>query len=63
MDNRVIVATNTGTPLILQKNSVAGEAFQRIAKRLNGQYDLPIIVPIPSKSIWKTIGTKFGIRK
>jgi len=63
MDDRVIVATNTGTSLVHQKGSAAGAAFQRIAKRLNGQNDLPISVPSASKSIWKTIGTKFGIRR
>jgi len=63
MDDRVVVATNTGRPLIQQKDSAAGEAFKRIAKRLNGQHDLPIIVPSTTKSIWKTLGNKFGIRK
>ncbi len=63
MDDRVVVATNTGAPLVMQKDSLAGEAFKRIAKRLNGQHDLPIVVPQTNQSIWKTLGSKFGIRK
>lgn len=63
MDDQVVVATNTGLPLVLQKGSAAGEAFRRIARRLNGQQDVPIEVPRANKSFWKVLGQKMGFGK
>jgi septum site-determining protein MinD len=63
VDDQVVVATNSGTPLVMQKDSKAGQAFKRIAMRLNGQPDLPIEVPGASKSFWKRIGSKIGLGK
>ncbi len=40
-DKGVIDASNQGKPIILNKNSGAGQAYQRIANRLCGQ-DIPI---------------------
>ncbi len=60
MDDRVVVATNTGTPLILQEDSKAGMAMQRIALRLDGHPDLPIENPMIQKSFWKKLGSKFS---
>lgn len=62
-DDQVVVATNSGTPLVMRDDSEAGKAFRRIAMRLNGQPDLPIKVPGTSKSIWKKIGSKLGFGK
>lgn len=62
MDDQVIVATNTGVPLPLQKGSKAGEAFRRIAMRLNGHEDLPIQVPEAPGGFFKKIRSKFGLR-
>jgi septum site-determining protein MinD len=61
MDDQVVVATNTGISPVLQKGSKAGEAFMRIAQRLNGRKDIPIEVPQVNKSIWKKIGEKLGL--
>ncbi len=63
MDELVVVSTNTGSPLVAQKGSKAGDAMWRIAMRLNGQADLPIEVPGGKKGFWKKIGLKFGGRK
>jgi len=41
-DREIIVATNKGLPLTLTKNSPSGEAYKRIARRINGEEDLPI---------------------
>jgi septum site-determining protein MinD len=62
-DDQVVVATNSGTPLVMLNDSKAGRAFKRIAMRLNGQPDLPIEVPGVSRSFWKKIGTKIGFGK
>jgi septum site-determining protein MinD len=59
----VVIATNTGVPLVLQKDSNAGQAFRRIALRLNGQKDLPIEIPHVSKSFWKRFSEKIGLGK
>ncbi len=62
-DEQVVISTNSGVPLIMQEGSKAGEAFRRIAMRLNGQPDLPIEEPGVSKSFWKKIGSKIGFGK
>lgn len=61
MDDRVLVSSNTGQPLVLQKGSKAGEAFRRIAIRLVGNVDLPIEVPQSQGRFWKKIGSKLGL--
>jgi len=58
MDEQVVISTNTGTPLVIQKGSGAGEALKRIAMRLNGQPDIPIEVPETRRSFWKKLGLK-----
>ena len=63
MDEGVVVSSNTGTPLVLQKDSLAGKAYLRIAQRLNGHKDLPIQVPGTKNNFWKKIGNKFGLKK
>lgn len=62
-DDRVVVSTNSGNPLVMQADSKAGQAFKRIAMRLNGRPDLPIEVPRVSRSLWKKFGSKLGLRK
>lgn len=61
MDDNVLVSSNTGQPLVLQKGSKAGDAFRRIAIRLIGQVDLPIEVPHNQGRFWKKIGNKLGL--
>jgi septum site-determining protein MinD len=62
MDEQVVISTNTGQPLVARNGSKAGEAFWRIAMRLNGQGDLPIEVPKSRKGFWGKLGIKFGSR-
>lgn len=63
MDDQVVVCTNTGMPLVLQKKSLAGEAFRRIALRINGMADLPIEVPQSQSRFWKKLGSRLGLGK
>ena len=63
IDNEVVISTNTGVPLVSRKGSKAGEAFRRIALRLNGQKDLPVVVPSTHTTVWKKIGLKLGLGK
>jgi septum site-determining protein MinD len=60
MDEQVVVSSNTGIPLVMQKGSLAGEAFKRIAMRLNGNTDLPIQIPQTHSGLWNKIGQKLG---
>ena len=62
MDDQVVISTNTGIPLVLQKESEAGKAFQRIAQRLNGNPNLPIENPNNSKGFWRSISRKLRRR-
>jgi septum site-determining protein MinD len=62
-DDQVVISTNSGKPIVMQEDSRAGQAFKRIAMRLNGQPDLPIQVPKTSQSFWKKFGSKIGFGK
>ncbi|OGR24068.1 MAG: septum site-determining protein MinD [Desulfobacterales bacterium RIFOXYA12_FULL_46_15] len=62
MDEHVLISSNTGTPLVLQNDSKAGHAFKRIARRLNGEADLPIEVPTHKNSMWKKISKTLGFK-
>lgn len=59
MDEKVLISSNTGTPLVLQNDSTAGQSFRRIAKRLNGE-TVPIEVPNLKPSVWTKLGKTFG---
>lgn len=63
MDDYVLTSSNTGTPLVLQNESKAGQAFKRIARRLNGEADLPVVVPTHKTSVWSKIGNTFRRNK
>jgi septum site-determining protein MinD len=62
-DDQVVISTNSGKPIVMQDNSKAGQAFKRVAMRLNGQPDLPIEVSGASKSLWDRIRFKLGFGK
>ncbi|MBL0701220.1 MAG: septum site-determining protein MinD [Desulfosarcina sp.] len=61
-DDNVIVASNLGKPLVMIDDSKAGQAFKRIAMRLDGHVDLPIQVPQNGSSLWRKIGNKLGFK-
>ncbi|MBF0209623.1 MAG: septum site-determining protein MinD [Desulfamplus sp.] len=64
MDDQVVVSTNTGMPLVMQNQSLAGQAFRRIAKRINGEPEIPIQVPTAMKTgFWSKITQKLGLTK
>ena len=62
MDEKVLISSNTGTPLVLQNDSKAGQAFKRIARRLNGEADLPFEVPTDKTNMWGKISKTFGFK-
>ncbi|MCG8564065.1 MAG: septum site-determining protein MinD, partial [Desulfobacterales bacterium] len=61
MDEKVLISSNTGTPLVLQNDAKAGQAFKRIAQRLTGNVDVPIEVPTHKTSVWKKISRTLGM--
>jgi septum site-determining protein MinD len=63
MDDQVVVSTNTGRLLALEKNSSAADAFRKVALRLNGRSDLPIDVPQVQRSFWQKLSRKLGRKK
>ena len=63
MDEHVLISSNTGAPLVLQNESSAGQAFRRIARRVNGEADLPIEVPSLKTSMWSKLSKTFGFKK
>ncbi len=61
MDEKVLISSNIGTPLVLQNDSSAGQAFRRIAKRLNGE-NIPIETPNRKTSVWSKLSKTLGLR-
>lgn len=41
-DEMIVISTNRGEPVALEKNSMAGQAYRNIAKRITGE-DVPLI--------------------
>jgi len=41
-DEKVVISTNKGEPAVLDENSLAGQAYRNIAKRLMGE-NVPIM--------------------
>ena len=62
MDEQVIVSTNTGVPLVLQKESCAARAFGRIAARIMGE-EVPVEVPRAESGFFKRMGRKLGLSR
>lgn len=63
MDDQVVISTNTGMPLVMHNQSMAGQAFRRIAKRINGEPDLPILIPSAKIGMWNRITQKLGLNR
>jgi septum site-determining protein MinD len=56
----VITSSNRGVPTALNENSVVGEAYRRIARRLNGEADVPYIALTPS-GFWNRMSRWMGL--
>ncbi len=58
-DKQVIVATNQGTPVVLDGKAPSGQAFRNIAGRLMGQ-NIPLMPLKGSESMLGRLGRLFG---
>ncbi len=56
----VIVTTNKGQPAAFDDGSVVGEAYRRIARRLNGERDLPFVALEP-RGFWHSFKRWMGL--
>ena len=63
-DDRVITATNNGTPVVYDPTSPSGREFVRIAARIDGDY-VPIIDPVEEQptSIMDKVRNLMGINR
>ena len=63
-DDRVITATNNGTPVVCDSSSPSGREFVRIAARIDGDH-IPLIDPVeePAKSIMDKVRNLMGITR
>lgn len=58
---QVIISTNRGEPLVLQKNlSLSGIAFENAARRLIGKQDYFVDLNNPHKGLFQKIGEMFS---
>jgi septum site-determining protein MinD len=58
-DEKVIVGTNRGTPIVLDNKSQAGQAFRNIAQRLEGR-DVPFLELENQGNLWNRIQRMTG---
>ena len=58
-DDQIIIAANTGEPVVYNKKSRAGEAFSDIAGRLCGE-NIPVVDPT-AVNFWGRLGRRLGV--
>jgi septum site-determining protein MinD len=58
-DQAIIVSTNKGRPLVMDNNSVAGQAFKNIARRVGGE-QVPFVNIEENDSFLKRLSKLFG---
>ena len=61
-DDRLIIATNQGVPVIHDKRSTSGAAFSRIAARIDGD-DVPLMELRPKSGIMDKVRVIMGINR
>lgn len=59
-DEKIVVSTNRGEPVVTVNDSLAGKAFNNIARRLDGE-DIPIFSLEQENSIFDRLKKLFGI--
>ena len=53
-DSQIIVSTNRGMPVVHDPKSWSGEAFRRVAARMEG-IDMPFLEMYPKRGIWSKL--------
>ena len=57
----IITSSNKGTPVAFDDNSMVGEAYRRIARRICGETDVPELSFDGSDGFWSTFKRWFGL--
>lgn len=58
-DENMIIATNRGTPIVLQSKNKAGQAFRNIASRIRGE-KIPFLALESHENLWKQLSRLAG---
>ena len=58
-DKAVLISTNQGTPIALDDKSLAGQAYQNIARRLMGE-EVPLLDLDKGSGFFNRISSVFG---
>ncbi|MCJ7722888.1 MAG: septum site-determining protein MinD [Anaerolineales bacterium] len=58
-DENMIIATNRGTPIVLQSKNKAGQAFRNIASRIRGE-KVPFLALESHENLWKQLSRLAG---
>ncbi len=58
----IIISSNRGTPIVCNPESLIGEGFRRVAKRVQGEQGIPFINLHSQHSIWDTLKRWVGIK-
>ena len=58
----IIISSNRGTPVVQNSESLIGEGFHRIARRVKGERDVPFIDLHSQHSFWDTLKRWVGIK-
>ncbi len=61
-DEQIVISTNRGEPVVSEENTMAGQAFRNIAKRLLGQ-DVPIMNLEEPDTFVEKLKRLFGLNK
>ncbi len=57
----IIVSANRGRPVVLEEESIVGEAYRRVARRVLGEKDVPEVVFEEEAGVWKTFLRWMGL--
>lgn len=58
-DEKIVVSTNRGEPVVVQQDSLASQAFNNIAKRLMGE-DIPVFSLVKEETFMDRLKKLFG---
>ena len=51
----IIISANRGIPVSFDENSLVGEAFRRVARRITGEPDVPMLDLTNGNGVWATL--------
>ena len=57
----VIVSSNKGAPAAFDERSIVGEAYRRIARRVNGEKDVPYVALEEPDTFWSVFKRWIGL--